>query len=732
MNARVSTNDQSFLRDGGEAGALLRSIDWSKTPLGAPTSWPAPLKTTLGLMLASRFPMRVLWGPELVFLYNDAYRPILGANKHPSAMGSRTEDSFPEVWDRVGPLFRRVMAGEAVALTDALLPLDRNGFLEDCYFTLSYSPIRLENGEVGGVLGVVTETTDRTVAERRLDTLRLLAAGTSSVETSEQATAAVKAALSRGAADLPFALIYLADPSDDGCARLCCRVGLPEDSALAPETIGCSPNAEAAVWPLAAAVHERGGVVVSDLTTVFGEVRAGLLGEPVKKAVVLPLVRHLSTPYGYLIVGVNPRAAFDDDYRSFVAMAAEQIAAAFSRIRVLEEERRRASATLEEARRALLFGQIGVALTREAPVASQLRDCCEALVEQLDAELARIWLVDASGNWLERAASAGPSPELDGLEAKVAVGDSEIGRIASERQPRSDAALAPDGADGFVAFAGHPLLVNDKLVGVVALFARRAFGADILTTLRSIASSCAVGVQRKRAEAERETLIGQLARSNAELDQFAYVASHDLKAPLRGIANLSQWIEEDLGEDMSEESREQMRLLRGRVHRLEGLIEGILSYSRAGRVRGQQERVDTGALVDEVLELLAPPEHVKIEMERPLPQVSAERVPLQQVFMNLIGNALKYAKGKHTRVRVAAEDLGHAHRFLVTDNGPGIAPEFHARIWGLFQTLEARDKVEGSGVGLSVVKKIVETRGGQVSVESSEGAGATFAFTWPK
>lgn len=732
MNARLLTNDEAFLCDGGESGALMRSIDWSKTPMGPAARWPQALKITINVMLASRFAMRVLWGPELIFLYNDAYRPILGRKKHPSAMGSRTEDSFPELWDRVGPLFRRVMAGEAVALTDALLPLDRNGFLEDCYFTLSYSPIRHENGEVGGVLGVVSETTDRTLAERRLDALRLLADGTSGVETREQVTAAVKLALLRASADLPFALIYLSDAANDGCARLACRVGLPEDSPYAPAEIACSPEAPAEAWPLAESRQKRAGVLISDLAERAGEVRAGIFEEPVARAMVLPLARHLAIPHGYLVAGVNPRAAFDERYRSFLEIMGEQLATVFWRVRALEEERRRANAVLADARRARLFGQVGVALTRDAPLNAQLRDCCEALSELLDAELARIWLIDPSGKWLERAASAGPSPELDGLEARTAVGESEIGRIAEAREPLASEQLASNGAQGFVALAGHPLLVNDKLVGVVVLFARRSFDDDALTALGSVASSCAIGVERKRAEAEREALIGQLGRTNAELDQFAYVASHDLKAPLRGIANLSQWIEEDLAESMGEESREQMRLLRGRVQRLEGLIDGILSYSRAGRAHGRVERIDTSALVAEVIELLAPAEHVTIDVQRPLPPVTAERVPLEQVFMNLIGNALKYAKRERTEVRISVEELEHAFRFRVSDNGPGIAPEFHARIWGLFQTLEARDKVEGSGVGLSVVKKIVESRGGQVSVESSEGAGATFAFTWPK
>jgi light-regulated signal transduction histidine kinase (bacteriophytochrome) len=219
----------------------------------------------------------------------------------------------------------------------------------------------------------------------------------------------------------------------------------------------------------------------------------------------------------------------------------------------------------------------------------------------------------------------------------------------------------------------------------------------------------------------------------AELDQFAYVASHDLKAPLRGIANLTQWIREDLADRLPDESAEHMRLLQVRVDRMQALIDGILAYSRAGRAMRPAEAVDTGALVQEVIELLAPPPHVRIRVAPRMPTVSAERVPLQQVFQNLIGNAVKHAGGGRTEAAVELDwrEAGDMIEFVVRDDGPGIAPEFHERIWGIFQTLAPRDKVEGTGVGLAVVKKIVETRGGQVALDSAPGHGAAFRFSWP-
>ncbi|HEX8536555.1 MAG TPA: ATP-binding protein, partial [Cystobacter sp.] len=237
--------------------------------------------------------------------------------------------------------------------------------------------------------------------------------------------------------------------------------------------------------------------------------------------------------------------------------------------------------------------------------------------------------------------------------------------------------------------------------------------------------------ERKRAEAERERLIAALERSNQDLDQFAYVASHDLKAPLRGIANLSQWIEDDLQEVMTGETREQMRLLRGRVQRMEALINGILDYSRAGRMRGRPERVDVGRLITECVELLAPPESTQIEVAPGMPTMRTERVPLQQVFLNLLSNALKHAHGAEPRIRVGVSPADGFWEFSVEDNGPGIAPEYHERIWGLFQTLRARDEMENTGIGLSVVKKSVEARGGRAWLRSTPGRGATFLFTWP-
>ena len=267
----------------------------------------------------------------------------------------------------------------------------------------------------------------------------------------------------------------------------------------------------------------------------------------------------------------------------------------------------------------------------------------------------------------------------------------------------------------------------------VAPVVRGGQNLGVVLEVRDISERLATEEElRTRAEVLAK-LTDKLARSNKELDQFAYITSHDLKAPLRGIANLSRWIEEDLASHITPSTREHLDLLRGRVNRMEALIDAILEYSRVGRVRTRPEPVDAGKLVDDIADLVAPPAGFSIRREGTLPVVVTEKTRLQQVMMNLITNAIKHHHDRPNGVvSVSAEDEGAFWRFRVKDNGPGIDPRFHEKIFVIFQTLEPRDKVEGTGIGLALVKKIVESYGGSVGIESAVGQGSTFHFTWPK
>ncbi|WP_259957311.1 sensor histidine kinase [Leisingera caerulea] len=240
--------------------------------------------------------------------------------------------------------------------------------------------------------------------------------------------------------------------------------------------------------------------------------------------------------------------------------------------------------------------------------------------------------------------------------------------------------------------------------------------------------------EQKRTEAERERIMEELARSNRDLDDFAYVASHDLRAPLRVIANASSWLEEDLAEELDEDSRENLELLRSRVARMERLLDDLLEYSRAGRKQDSRykQTMPGNELMREALMLVDQPEGFSINTAPGFGAIQLPNMPLKQIFANLISNAIKHNDRGGGTVDISVEDAGDHYLFSVADDGPGIAPEFHDQIFKMFQTLKSRDEVEGSGIGLSIIKKHLERAGGTISVRSSPGEGCAFSFTWPK
>lgn len=221
-----------------------------------------------------------------------------------------------------------------------------------------------------------------------------------------------------------------------------------------------------------------------------------------------------------------------------------------------------------------------------------------------------------------------------------------------------------------------------------------------------------------------------LAARNQELDSFTYVVSHDLKAPLRAIANLSQWLEEDLEGEIDDSNQHQLQLLRNRVVRMDAMIDGLLTYSRVGRAKLETELVDVGVLLEEILDSLAPPSSFTINIHSPLPTLMAKRLLLSQVLSNLISNGIKHHPRTDGKIDICVSFLENFYEFAISDDGEGIAPHHQERIFGIFQTINSRDVKESTGIGLSIVKKIVENEGGKIKVESELGSGATFRFTW--
>ncbi len=221
---------------------------------------------------------------------------------------------------------------------------------------------------------------------------------------------------------------------------------------------------------------------------------------------------------------------------------------------------------------------------------------------------------------------------------------------------------------------------------------------------------------------------------NKELGEFAYAASHDLKAPLRVIDNASKWLEEDLHEHLTDDTRESMNLLRGRVRRMDRLLDDLLEYSRIGRTTDERyvEIISGDALMSNILALLSPPKSFTVKIGSNFANIRLRRMPLQQILMNLISNAIKHHDKEKGHIQVTVEDGSAHYAFAVEDDGPGIPAQFHDQVFKMFQTLKPRDQVEGSGMGLALVRKNIEVFGGTLNLESSDGKGCIFRFTWPK
>jgi PAS domain S-box-containing protein len=258
------------------------------------------------------------------------------------------------------------------------------------------------------------------------------------------------------------------------------------------------------------------------------------------------------------------------------------------------------------------------------------------------------------------------------------------------------------------------------------------FGSVVLTLRRDDAGSPIGYVLISKDITKQKQLEEQLLKNNQELEQFAYITSHDLKAPLRAIERLVSWIEEDNADKLDDKSKENLGLLRQRVVRMSNLIAGILQYSRVGRVDFNIDSVDTNQLLREVIDSLDLSKKFTIHVADNFPVLQTDKIILGQVFSNLISNSIKHHHQEKGHIEIGVKDAEYFYEFSVKDDGPGIEPEYHEKIFQIFQTLKSKDELESTGIGLSIVKKIIESQGGKIIVDSIKDQGTTFRFTWPK
>jgi len=330
-NGAQLTVSAGFLAGGGETGALMRSLNWSSTPFGAPDDWPQSLQSAVSICLGTKYPIAIYWGPELALIYNDAWSDIPG-EKHPWALGRPGREVWPEIWDTIGPLFESVQAtGEGVWQEDQLLPMHRHGYTEECYFNFTFSPIRGENGGVEGIFNAVVETTFRVIGERRERTLRELAERVASARSEKEVFALAVDVLGEKPEDLPFCLLFSL-PQGEGVAELVASSGYEgviDAKAWLPDDVASS----------------SGTAIIEDVAAKTGRhIASRAWPEPVERAAVAPIGGAGNGLTGYLVAGISPRRAFDDDYKAFITRAAAHIGTAIANVRAYEEERKRAEA----------------------------------------------------------------------------------------------------------------------------------------------------------------------------------------------------------------------------------------------------------------------------------------------------------------------------------------------------------------------------------------------------
>jgi len=706
----------TFLVGGGQMGALMRAHDWAQTPLGPPETWPQSLRTSVSTCLNCAFPILLWWGPELVMLYNDEYAPIL-AEKHPWALGQPGSVCWAEIWDVIGPMLRQVKGGgEPTRSRDLLLVPKRRGFLEESYFSFSYSPIRDESGGIGGVFTPVIETTAKVIGERRLRTLRDL--GAASAATLDMASTLLRsaAALAGNPYDIPVAALYLVSAGRTQLS-LAGSTGLPAPCTLFPAEIRLNDPDTAFAFPAAsrnAAAGEASLVALPADIFAITPLPANPWPEAPKQLAFLPVIpAGHDLPAAVLLCALSPRLAPDAAYREFLDLACSQIGAALADAMAYEEERRRAASL-------------------------------ESVVEERTAERDRIWrisqemLVVVGADGVLRAVNPAwsrvlgyPETELVGRHLSALVHPDDLVLSLARIARAGDGPLTPN-ENRYRHKDGSWRWISWTAVAEQGLF--YGVGRDMTA-------------ERRQAEAlsKTEDALRQAQKMEA-VGQLTGGIAHDFNNLLQSISSGVELMRRRIAEGRPQDAVRFVEAAQKAIERAAALTYRLLAFSR--RQALSPKRVEVDELLHDLCDLLRQTVGPAIElrvrlMDRCWP-VRCDPNQLENAILNLAINARDampqggafIVETQHAVLTTA--DLAGApgarpgDYVLISahDTGAGMSPDVLARAFEPFFTTKPAG--HGTGLGLSQVYGFVSQSNGLVRLESTPGEGTRVHLFLPR
>ena len=676
----------ALLIGGGAAGDLIRSIDWSQTPIGPIAAWPRSLLSMVQTLLHSRHPMFLWWGPELIQLYNDAYAPSFGEGKHPRAMGQRGPECWGEIWPIIGPQIEAVMTrAEPTWHEDALVPIYRNGKIEEVYWTYGYSPVFDDDQRVGGTLVVCTETTSRVIANRRQRFLRRVGERTS-VHDAGPALEAAFAVVPTLHEDIPFACLYDAA----GACSLVAGQG-PGDAILAE------------LGPRVAALSGPARLTLARL------IAAGPWPEPVTEVFATPL-RHNRA----LAFGLSSRLSFDDAYREFLMEFVEHI--------VQAEQRREAfsiRAAAEAERRDLLL---------QAPVPTALMTGPQHRFELANPRYVEMVGREVVGKtYLEAFPELTDTPLPGILDTVYRTG---VPFVTEELLVPIDREGAGSPQPCYFKFSLQPI---KDAAGVV--FGMMVVAVDITTVVRAREAEVAAHAQLLHAHNERAALVRELETANRAKDEFLAMLGHELRNPLAPIVTAL-----DLARLHDQRRGPEYDVIQRQLDHLIRLVDDLLDVSKVsqGKIELKREDVDIAEVIAKAIEMSAHlieqrMHKLTVDVAPPSIRTWGDPVRLAQIVANLLTNAARYTEPGGA-IAVSARSDGATIEIRVADNGRGIPAELLPKVFDLFfQGHRISERASGGlGLGLTLVKNFVMLHGGSVTAASAGlGHGSELTVTLP-